>query len=1065
MRKIALSGMKGRKKDTFLLSFVVALSFIFIILATIFHASSEETKLQQRTAMFGSWEASYLNGDLEVVEKLQGKKEVDKLGVSRILGKSSTLGVVGTINKDLEDLGAFTMYEGRMPEKDNEIALELNQLSYFNKDIKVGDTVPMEIVIPIYWRPEEEAIKERIYEIIPEIEEKWGFKGLRWEIDNYEYRLMDYIEREMKGELTQYDNPWIKYSNPIWSIYYNYARGYKRNEQSLESFQDTKVVIKTSYSQVFVTEGFDYRWGFTPGGEAPPTEEEDPAEPKEVKPEELSMISQDAHITRDMIVTGIIQNYSNQWDVGDEPVANAFVTEEGGKAFIENGFLLTEEIEVTGYETPLNIFIGTNIPSKDFYDTYENEFEGLIRNTYAYPDITGSTESTLTYGILVAIFLATIFAVFQIYLTQTRRRTRRIALLKSIGAVGGQIAKVLLWEVVYLLLLVLPISIVFGLGISKLVLFFMNKYGNTVLNFHIYYRLTLFGIGLGVMAVFIGMLFPMIMSMRVPLTGNISKPVRKKSLVKGKLKTKAVSLDMKIQSFRRISIKNIRYNKGKTLLTAGLYTITTSVLLGSIYLCFIFFGDYIDDVIITNKPSYGYEFNHALTNRSIPEFLDSIYEVDGISRVELYKAGEHAYLWHENIDKNEIYPVFKEILPHSLVKEHFGINDTKYVNLNDDNIHLVKDAVVTNIYGIDPEEPLFNKFKDSLTVGSLNKEKFQSGEEVILLIPIYEKINGENKTNEITEEIILSTNQKNRMEKLLRNSNNFNMTYDFRYKENYAKDESISVGDTIHLTVPTENVDGDMKTNDVRFIQTNVAGIIYYFPEKGIWPFMETVENPVIVGSYGFLGKTHPATVMGKGNISSSLLEYLMTYMVPTKYGKTLVYIYEDNKADEVELDVNINRIARENEVKLTNYKEENKQIFGKAFNISAIITILGLSVAIITLIILYNTTLSKLEQERERIGTFQALGVTGQQFKRLYLFTGMGYGLLALIISHILLATAVLLTSLNTGRTNTLWLYPWKVHIAISIITFSIILMTYYLPIRKIIRNQPIDNIRNLSR
>lgn len=1067
IRKIALSGMKGRKKDTLLLAFVVILSFIFTIIATIFHASSEETKYQQRISMYGSWEAAYLNVEKDTQKRLKELPEVDNLGVSRLLGKSTTLGTVGTINKELEGLGAFQMYEGRMPEDENEIALELDQLSYFSQDIKVGDTIPVEVVIPIYSRPELEAIKERVYEVIPEIEEKWGIKGLKYEISNYEYRLMDYIERENKGELTQYDDPWIKYYNPIWSIYYNYARGYRRNEQSLESFQDTKVVIKTSYSQVFVPEGFDYRWGFTPGERETPIDvSEESPEPMEVNPEELAMISQDAHITRNMVVTGIIQTYSNVWDIGDQPVANAFVTEDAGKKFIEEGYKLSKEIDASDYETPINIFIKSNIESKDFLEKHEDKFESLRRNTYAYPDITGTTESTLTYGILAAIFIATIFAVFQIYLTQTKRRTRRIALLKSIGAINGQIGKVLLWEVFYLLLICLPISIISGLGISRLVLYFMNKYGNTVLNFYIDYKLTGFGLGLGIFAVFLGMIAPMIMSMSVPLTGNISKPPKhKKTLVKGKLKEKPANLNMKIQTFGKISIRSIKYNKGKYILTASLYTITTAILLGTIFLCFIFFGDYIDNVIATDKPSYGYELNHALTNRNIQDFVPKLYDVEGISRVELYKSGEHAYLWYENIDNNEIYPVFKEILPHNLVKEHFGINDTKYVNLNDDNMHLVRDAVVTNIYGIDPEDSLYKKFEGSLTQGKLDKEKFKSGEEVILMMPIYEKKDAESIVSKITDEIISNTNQKNRMEKLLRNSNNFNITYDFRYSREYLKDKSISVGDTIYLTVPTENIVEEIKTNDVRFCEARVSGIIYYFPDKGIWPFADSIENPVVIGSYNFTGKTHPSTIMGKGPLDTEYLEYLIASLNPTKYGKTWIYLYEDKKADEIQVEVDLKRIARENEIKLINYKQSNKQLFGKAFNISAIIVLLGVSVAVITLIILYNTTLSKLEQERERIGIFQALGVTGQQFKRLYLFSGMGYGVLASIISHILLVIAAFLTSIGAKRAEPLWLYPWKVHIITSVVVFIIITMTYYLPIRKIIRNQPIENIRNLNR
>lgn len=1061
MRKLVLSGMKGRRKDTFLLSFVVALSFIFIITSTIFHSSSENTKIEERTAMFGSWDAGYLLGNEEIVEKLRDKVEIESLGLSSLLGNSNTFGLVGTVNEELLELGNFSMYEGRMPEKDNEISLELSRLSYFPTDIEVGDTIPVEVVIPLYERDEYEIQEELAIKLAPALERIYGFENIIHDINSFGIRAMEFAEKESKGELTIEDRFPIHWPS---LIRYGYADTTTINEQTLESFDGTKVIIKTSDMVMEVEDRIsgitrDMLWQML-SHTVPPVVGD-----KEEGSKVSARISQHGHITRDMVVTGIVQNYSDLWDVDGEPLANAFVTEEAGRAFIENGFLLTEEIDVSDYEAAQNIFIGTNIPGKDFFNQYQDEFKGLKRNASAYPDTGTSAESTLTYGILAAIFLATIFAVFQIYLTQTRRRTRRMALLKSIGAVKGQIRSMLVWEAIYLLLFTLPISIVLGFGISKLVLSFVGKYGNTVLNIYVDYKLTLSGIGLGILAVFIGMAIPMRRSMKVPLIGSISTPVRKKTPLKGKLKEKKADLDMKIQSFGRVSLRNIKYNKGKTLLTASLYTITSLVLLGSIFLSFIFFGDYIDRVIITDKPAYGYEFNYAITGRHMPDFLDSFNDLEGISRLELYKLGQHAYLWHENIEKNEVYKAFKDILPHNLIDQHFGINDTRYVNLDEDNKYLVEDGIVTNIYGIDAEDPLYKRFEDSLTLGKLDKDKFHSGKEVIVLLPSYGKGNGENKDIDISDELVSNTNQRNRMEKLLSSKDIFHLSYDHRHANEYLWDDSIALGDTLHLTVPTEDMEGEIRKNDVRFVEVEVAGIIHYFPDQGIWPFAETVENPVIVGSYHFLGDTHTATVTGKGNLSAEYIDYLVEANIsPNKYGRTHLYIYEDKNVDEVDFDVGLKRIARENQARLTNYREENKSIFNKSFNMASIIVILGISVAVITLIILYNTTLSKLEQERERIGLFQALGVTSGQFKKLYLFSGISYGVLSLLVSHIVLGLAVGLTYIG-GRPSPLYLYPWKIHISTSIVVFIIISLTYYMPIRTIIEKQPIDNIRSLGR
>ncbi len=235
-----------------------------------------------------------------------------------------------------------------------------------------------------------------------------------------------------------------------------------------------------------------------------------------------SITSQKAYITRDMVVTGIVQTYSNLWDKSHYSVANAFITENTAKYLIEDGYLLSKEADTSMFKTPYNLFIDTKLSPEDFSNKYKDDFQKLRINSYLYSEIEGSTENTLAYDILLSVFLATIFSVFLIYFTQMRRRTRRIALLKSIGATNDQIGKLLFLEVCYLLVITIPIGVVSGIGIGKLVLFIINKYGETELNFHIDYRLTALGVLIGVLAIFISMSASMIMSMKIPLIGTIS---------------------------------------------------------------------------------------------------------------------------------------------------------------------------------------------------------------------------------------------------------------------------------------------------------------------------------------------------------------------------------------------------------------------------------------------------------------------------------------------------------------------------------------------------------------
>lgn len=1035
IRKIAISGMKGRKKDTFLLSFVVLLSFLFIVIATVFYSSSEKTKNIQRTNMFGTWQASYLNGDEYIKKELLDTNNIDAIGSSRMLGKSSTVGFVGTFNEELTDMAHFQIYEGRLPENADEIAIELNQLSYFSRDVKVGDTIPVEIVIPLEEKDWETAHNEQLKRI--DGDKEYGMY--------YEYFQ---AKREELG-LEEHE------PTPMEIFYTVNLNRHERNEPTLEVFDGTKVVIKTSYLY------------YSLGG----TDEETEDNIDKLKTNG-TIFSQSAVITRDMVVSGILQTYSNVWDLENYPVANSFVSEDAGKSFLEEGFFKTEEVNVSEYKAPINYFIHSNLSSDEFYKKYSNDFENLRKNSFAYPETAGSTESTLTYGILAFIFIATIFSVFQIYLTQMKRRTRKIALLKSIGATNKQVRGILIWEVIYLLIFCIPISLIGGVLTVKLILILMNNLGKGDLNFYIDYSLTLVGLAVGVISVVIGMTIPMIKSMNVPLTGNISKPPKhKKSFTKDKEKTRLKSSSMKVQTFSKISLKNIRFNKGNILLTLGLYTITLFVLLSSIFLSFIAFEDYIDKVIVTSKPDYGFEFDYGMRNREIPEFLSELNSINGVKGADLYKAGEHAFLWYNGIENNEVLSTFKQILPAHLIDKHFGENSIDYVNLNEENIHLVRDSAVVNTYSVNSEDDIFNRLEQSITVGNIDKEKFNKGKEVIVLMPQFNPYENNKKLSVIEDNsIIENTNKKTRIQQLLNYSKTYNINYDFRSSDYYLKDSSLSVGDKFTLTVPTEGVIGSDKTNDVAFHEVTVGGIINYFPEIGIWPFSGTVEAPVIIGSYNFITDLYPASISGKGKLSTDDLQYLIQMLTPTKYGKTWVYVDVDKKADDVQVQVELQRFAIEKESRLTNYIEANNKTFNKGFRVASIIMILGVSVTLIALIILYNTTLSKLEQERERIGTLQAIGVTSGQFKKLYLITGVLYGVISIILAHILLSFIVVATTVGSSGPfiinikNGLWLYPWNIHFVICIIFFIITVLTYYLPLGKILRKQPVENIRSLN-
>ena len=64
MRKIALRGLIGQKRNTLLLWSVVALAFLFLVLSTTLITSLNKTDEEQRRSTYGSWQIMVSDSEL-----------------------------------------------------------------------------------------------------------------------------------------------------------------------------------------------------------------------------------------------------------------------------------------------------------------------------------------------------------------------------------------------------------------------------------------------------------------------------------------------------------------------------------------------------------------------------------------------------------------------------------------------------------------------------------------------------------------------------------------------------------------------------------------------------------------------------------------------------------------------------------------------------------------------------------------------------------------------------------------------------------------------------------------
>ncbi len=1125
MWDIARRGLKGRKKDTLLLKLVITLAFIFIVTSTVFEASIEKTKSEQRLDLYGEWHAAYLDGDYEILERLKAESEVDKVGSSLIIGKSDKCGVVGTFNKELIDMARFSLYKGRYPEAPNEIMVELNQMSNMNLDLEVGQKINVAITIP--------RVDGDIGKYVMKLNKEFKERGIK---SRYEYYSeINKIMQEIKD---------IKAITPESGkeSYYNIGKILELEAKINKLYDEMQYISIPDYYQhhetpfeqmgdVVVVVSNDYFYYYIRGDEVNP----------DIIRDKGLIKNQKIILKKEFIITGILQTYTDKWDLGGYKAPNAFVTEEGGKAFADAIYGTTLG-DFSDYKMGRNIFLYSSsaieklysnlalnypnkevlseedkqriVPNIDFWmytygmtdeeiereleafdkwnvnrkldDWRDDSLEGtenlenkmqfntdnFRRNIFSYPEDSASTEYILTLAIIAVIFIATALAIFQIFLTQMKRRSRKIVLLKSMGATNGQIVKLLLCEGLYLLRTGLFIGVPVGFGLAALIIYAMNNFGGRNLQFHVILYLLTLGIVAGCVALFIGMSVPMIFAVRIPLVGTMSKPPKHKKIKHKDHKSKEIHC----QTFSYINRRYFKLNKGKAFISFGISLITITILLSSIFLCYISFDDYKTTVLATNRPDYAMETYFGEATRRISLAKEEIMGIEGIKSTEVYKVGKQTFFWYDDIDENKMIQTFQQLLPDKLLDNHFSSYNAELEN----EPEWIKNAFYTKIYGIDPKEELFNRYNSAVAEGTVNKEKFAKGEEVILLIPMY--LPGDSNIKEAPfgeKKVLDATNEDNRMNWLFDQTSSYKTTYNSRYKDYYYKQEDIKPGDTIYLSSDDEKIVYDTYAISHTTHKVKVGGIVYYFPREGIWPFSNNIAPYVVISSMDGMESIYPNSRLGLQRNTLEQMKDMVDFLYPTRYGRTLWYINTDSTNKDVVLDSKLLGYANNHGYTLYNYKNSNAQLYHEAINNAIIIGLLGLTSAAIACIILYNTMVSKLEQDKNRIGILQSLGVTREQFSRHYLQVGILNGLLAAVIANIILMLVLFLTSLGTAVglpmsfgdyikdifTYRLWLYPWGVHVLVCIIFFVLTVLMHYLPSRNITKQYPVENIRSLGR
>ncbi|MBR2639521.1 MAG: FtsX-like permease family protein [Oscillospiraceae bacterium] len=1066
MRKIALRGLIGQKRNTLLLWSVVALAFLFLVLSTTLITSLQKTDEQQRNNTYGKWQVMVSDSDLtgiefddessktflsdDVLSEITSFSEnpivlpmVSVSGIDYFSGDNKYY--ITPFSEDFASTGNLTLKEGKWPESKNEIALEYARLSSLN--LKLGDsfTVVSQVHIPAndeYLARLDEIIELSKEDILAEgkdIYQRKAWKDYNPSILNfnkpvYEEFFSFYLsQREGSliamvlsddahpdGQIIPFDEMTEEQFIKTYSFFVN-------------SFSDTGTNI-TEYMEKHMTEE---EKAFYFGPTADLIGYENLNVRTTVNKRDIII-----HIPFTYTVCGVVDTFSDRWDTGMLPLPSGFITSENYDVYIGAQEKVVEKYYNFAFK-PYNKIVFLSSEKTSPRELWENcrivlnsrlnenrlitedsiyspfDFSELRLNRFSYPSSSEGSGQTLTL-VTIILFITTVSAVFQIFFTQMRKRLRRIVLMKSIGAESRQIGQMLLWEFFYFWVSTLPVGTFFGLFGAHLTVFFLEKAQQRDIIYTIDPTILLFAVLAGTLALFIGMMIPSIMAIGVPLTGRTS---RKKPLAPPKKEVQ--------QNFLNVTLRGLFANRGRTFGNAALCIFMMLIMTLCIFIGFRFMTPYRETVERDNRPDYFLQLPFSASDRQLPEYIEELEALGVCESIEVQRTAQDAVLSKDSVESFLLERAFGNDM--KVITDSFGAPDFE--------------GYPIELYAVSSESEFFEKFNAAATVGSLDKEAFEAGNEVLVMIPLY-------KDNGKGEEFAEGTG----WERV--SSSGIDTTFYEEYKHVYKKDGGLSVGDKITIGAQTRYVGGIKYDYKIVTDTARVGAIIYYFPNEGVWPISGSAEGYQIVCSSKFAGHILPNSMRTRS--SNEIRSFKIMY-VSSGYGTTDFYINAKEGLSKYDVDTALLVYGRSEYMDIEFYHESNSKLLQDAINNILLVCLLGLTAVLLALMIFANTISSDIEQERNKIGILQSLGVSNKQLIKRQLYIGLAVSGGAVLIANILLWSGVALYALLSDAVlgNLLWGYPWWLHFIACVVLAAVITVLYIIPMKSIQKYLPIENIK----
>lgn len=667
---------------------------------------------------------------------------------------------------------------------------------------------------------------------------------------------------------------------------------------------------------------------------------------------------------------------------------------------------------------------------------YQNNTGAIRVNSLAYPPVGDATQTMerLLSGILIGMSAC---ASFQLYLQSMRRRKQKINTLIAIGATDGQVAGMLLIEVVVLLIFSALLGSLTGIGIALCVLPNLMKVTVFVDTGNL-----LTGLLCNAAAILVGAMLPVLKllreySGRKRVSGTVKlRPDRRSS--------------QKRSSYRHIWMHHCTANPKQTLLRSVVALLMAAILLLPLFLSHRAYGAYYEAVTNTDRPDYEMVLPYAASSRYLQEITE---------QMELPYEKLQAYVTAENVLLHCDELLESSPLLQALWQDPRGSDIFERLPEGGELCASVR------VIGADWESELVQRVRKELPQ-EISREDFEAGKACVVLFPRYRQENGSPMPTQITAPVAAELQNDRRAGALLE------LSYFPQYAGVYGTDSSVSAGTAFTLSGWTQVLKEAYLEKALYTAQTEVTAVISVLKE-GVWPVSDTdgAGGITILSGFPLVSHVYPKASTRMNAEQVKYFRAASELYYPDCYGKTYVQLWRaDGIKDTSAYEKQVLDFAAEFGFDVVKHVLENQKLLFSAQSASAMYLMMGVNMLLITVILLGNLLNAEIEEDRKRLGVLQAIGMADGQYLRGQGVQALLMGLAALLLTHLLLLSVACaglglmgggLTMILCRLQLAMQFYPWRLHVLLCLIYLALLQIVQLQTALPVLKKGPSENMR----